>query len=48
MVVTYGDCLQKAYDGRAWTSVRNVRGVLVGFSPTGCTSIRIAACLRYE
>jgi hypothetical protein len=47
-VVTYGDCPQKAYVGRAWTGVGSVRDVLVGFSPAGCTSIRIAVTLGYE
>jgi hypothetical protein len=31
-----------------WTSVGSVHVVLVGFSPTGCTSIRIVATLGYE
>jgi hypothetical protein len=31
-----------------WTRVGNVCDVLVGFSPAGCTSIRIAATLEYE
>jgi hypothetical protein len=47
-VVTYGDRPQEAYAGHAWTGVGSVRVVLVGFSPTGCTSIRIAVTLRYE
>jgi hypothetical protein len=47
-VVTYGDCLQKAYTGRAWIGVESVRGVLFGFSPAGCTLIWIAATLGYE
>jgi hypothetical protein len=47
-VATYGDCPQKAYAGRTWTGVGSVHGVLVGFSPAGCTSIRIATTLRYE
>jgi hypothetical protein len=33
---------------RTWTGVGSVRGVLVGFSPAGCTSIQIAATLGYE
>jgi hypothetical protein len=33
---------------RTWTGVRSVRVMFVEFSPTGCTSIRIAATLRYE
>jgi hypothetical protein len=47
-VITYGDCPQEAYVRRAWTGVGSVRGVLVGFSPAGCTSIRVAATLGYE
>jgi hypothetical protein len=47
-VVTYGDCPQKAYAGHAWTGVGSLRGMLVGFSPAGCTSIRFAVTLRYE
>jgi hypothetical protein len=47
-VVTYGDCPQKASIGRAWTRVGSVRGVLVGISPAGCISIRIATTLGYE
>jgi hypothetical protein len=47
-VVMYGDYPQKAYVGRAWIGVGSVRGVLVRFSPTGCTSIRIAVTLGYE
>jgi hypothetical protein len=47
-VVTYRDCPQKTYTGCACTGVRSVRGVLVGFSLAGCTSIRIAATLGYE
>jgi hypothetical protein len=31
-----------------WTGVRSIRDVLVGFSPVGCTSIRIGATLGYE
>jgi hypothetical protein len=42
-VATYGDCPQEAYVGHMWTGVENVRVILVGFSPVGCTSIRIAA-----
>jgi hypothetical protein len=38
----------EAYVGRTWTGVRSVRVVLVGFSPVGCTSIRIVATLGYE
>jgi hypothetical protein len=44
----YGDCPQEAYAGLAWTGVRSVCGVLVGFSPAECTSIRIAVTLGYE
>jgi hypothetical protein len=38
-VAAYGDHPQKAYAGRMWTGVGSVRGVLVRFSPIGCTSI---------
>jgi hypothetical protein len=31
-----------------WTGVGSARVVLVGFSPAGCTSIQIAATLKYE
>jgi hypothetical protein len=44
----YGDHPQEAYAGRRWTSVESVRGVLVGFYPVRCTSIRIAVTLGYE
>jgi hypothetical protein len=47
-VAMYRDHPQEAYIGRTWTGVGSVRVVLVRFSPTGCTSIRIAATLRYE
>jgi hypothetical protein len=47
-VATYGDRPQEAYAGRTWTGVGSVRVVLVGFSPAGCTSIRIAVTLGYE
>jgi hypothetical protein len=47
-VVTYGDYPQKAYAGRVWTGVGSLRGILVGFSPVGCTSIGIATTLGYE
>jgi hypothetical protein len=47
-VAAYGDRPQEAYAGRTWTGVGSVRVVLVGFSPAGCTSIRIAATLGYE
>jgi hypothetical protein len=43
-----GDCPQEAYVGCTWTDVGSVRVVLVRFPPTVCTSIRIAATLRYE
>jgi hypothetical protein len=33
---------------RAYMDWRGIRGVIIGFSPAGCTSIRIAATLRYE
>jgi hypothetical protein len=45
---TYGDRPQEAYAGRTWTGVGSVRVVLVGFSPAGRTSIRIAVTLEYE
>jgi hypothetical protein len=38
-VATYGDCPEEAYTGHTWIGVRSVCVVLVGFSPTGCTSI---------
>jgi hypothetical protein len=47
-IATYGDRPQEAYPRRTWTDVGSIRVVLVGFSPAGCTSIRIAATLRYE
>jgi hypothetical protein len=47
-VATYGDRPQEAYTGHTWTGVGSVRVVLVGFSPVGCTSIRITATLGYE
>jgi hypothetical protein len=47
-VATYGDRPQKAYAGRTWTCVGSVRVMLVGFSPAGCISIRIAATLGYK
>jgi hypothetical protein len=47
-VATYGDRPQEAYAGCTWTGMGSVRVVLVGFSPAWCTSIRIAATLRYE
>jgi hypothetical protein len=47
-VATYGDRPQEAYAGRTWTGVGSVRVMLVGFSPAGCTSIRIAVTLGYE
>jgi hypothetical protein len=47
-VTTYGDRLQEAYAGYIWTGVGSVRVVLIGFSPTGCTSIRIIATLEYK
>jgi hypothetical protein len=34
--------------GRTWTGVGSVHVVLVGFSPAGCTSIRITVTLGYE
>jgi hypothetical protein len=47
-VATYGDHPQEADTGHTWIGVGSVRGVLVGFSHVGCTSIRIAATLGYE
>jgi hypothetical protein len=47
-VVTYGDHPQEAYAGRTWTDVGSIHVVLVGFSPVGCTSIRIAVTPGYE
>jgi hypothetical protein len=47
-VVTYGNCPQKVYVGRARTGVGSVHGVLVGFSPVWCTSIWIVVTLEYE
>jgi hypothetical protein len=47
-VAMYGDHPQEAYAGRTWTGVGSIRDVLVGFSPTGCTSIRIVMTLGYE
>jgi hypothetical protein len=47
-VATYRDRPQKAYAGRTWTSMGSVHVVLVGSSPAGCTSIRIAVTLGYE
>jgi hypothetical protein len=47
-VATYRDRPQEAYAGRTWTGMGSVRVLLVGFSPTGCTSIRITATLGYE
>jgi hypothetical protein len=47
-VATYEDHPQEAYVGRTWSGVGSVRVVLVGFSPAGCTSIRIIVTLGYE
>jgi hypothetical protein len=47
-VATYRDCPQEAYAGHTWTGVGSIRVVLAGFSPAGCTLIRIAATLGYE
>jgi hypothetical protein len=44
----YGNRPQEAYAGHMWAGVGSARVVLVGFSPTGCTSIRITATLEYE
>jgi hypothetical protein len=45
---THGDCPQEAYTGHMWTGVGSVCVMLIGFSPTGCTSIRITMTLGYE
>jgi hypothetical protein len=47
-VATYGDCPQEVYAEHMWTGMRSIRVVFVGFSPAGCTSIRIAAILGYK
>jgi hypothetical protein len=47
-VATYGNRPQEAYTGRTWTCVGSVRVMLVGFSPGGCTSIRIVVTPGYE
>jgi hypothetical protein len=47
-VATYGDRPREAYAGRTWTGMGSVCVMLVGFSPAGCASIRIAATLKYE
>jgi hypothetical protein len=47
-VVAYGDRPQEAYARRTWTGVESVRVVLAGFSPAGCTSIRITVTFGYE
>jgi hypothetical protein len=47
-VAIYGDHLQEAYTWRTWTGVGSVCVVLVGVSPTECTSIRIVVTLGYE
>jgi hypothetical protein len=39
---------QEAYVGHTWTGVGSICVVLVGFSPAGCTLIRITATLGYE
>jgi hypothetical protein len=40
-------CRKRTSDVR-WTGVGSVCGMLVGVSPAGCTSIRIATTLGYE
>jgi hypothetical protein len=45
---TYVDFRYEVYTGRWWTGMRSVCVVCTGFSPIGCTSIRITATLRYE
>jgi hypothetical protein len=47
-VAMYGDRPQEAYTGRMWTGIESVCIVLVGFSPAGCTSIRIIVTLGYD
>jgi hypothetical protein len=47
-VATYGGRSQEVYAGRTWTGVGGVRVMLVGFSPAGCTSIRLVVTLEYE
>jgi hypothetical protein len=47
-VAMYEDRPQEGYVGRTWTGMESVRGVIIGFSPAGCTSIRIVVTLRYE
>jgi hypothetical protein len=47
-VATYGDCPQEAYTMHTWIGVGSICVMFVGFSPTRCTSIRIAVTLRYE
>jgi hypothetical protein len=47
-VAKYQVYSQEAYAGSTWTGVGSVRVMLIGFSPVGCTSIRIAVTLRYE
>jgi hypothetical protein len=47
-VTTYGDHLQEAYAGHIWTGVGSIHVVLIGFFPTGCTSIRIVVTLEYK
>jgi hypothetical protein len=37
--------LAKAYMWHTWTGVGSVHVIYIGFSPTGCTSIRIAVTL---
>jgi hypothetical protein len=44
----YRNYPQEAYARHTWTGVESVRVMLIGFSPAGCTSIQIAATLRYE
>jgi hypothetical protein len=34
--------------GRTWTGVGGICVMLIGFSPAGCTSIRISVTLGYE
>jgi hypothetical protein len=47
-VIMYCDYQQKAYTGHTWTGVGSIHVMLIGFSPTGCTSIRITVTLGYE
>jgi hypothetical protein len=47
-VAMYVDCPQEAYAGRTWIAMGSISVMCIGFSPAGCTSIRIIATLGYE